>query len=207
MIRTKLPSEFIEVFNEHIPYLTYLLSPVPPMDGIYLAGGLLRTLMNPNEEFSPEKTDVDLFFRDDIARMECQQYLETFTEYHKIYQCPENKLATYVYLNGEEPKWKIQLVTVDYYPNLESVIGSFDFTVTMFATDGENFVYGDTSIQDTLDKHLVWNKITYPASSLRRMMKYARKGYWMREEDYQEFVSKVWAHDGWIIDEKVVYVD
>lgn len=196
-----LPIEFTEIFDE-IPYLNEILE----LGGVYLAGGLLRTLTSSTEELSPEKTDVDLFFETEMDLVRAKAFLEK-TEYYQVYQCPLNKLATYVFLDGESDKWKLQLVTVDYYPDIVSVIDSFDFTCTMFGTDGKEFVYHKNAIKDTEEKHLVWHKITYPASSLRRMMKYARKGYWMREEDYQEFVSKTWGHDWNIKDEKLVYVD
>jgi hypothetical protein len=202
MIKSSLPDEFKEIF-EDIPYLPELLE----IPGVYLAGGLLRTLMSTTEELSPEKTDIDIFFQTPQARVDAQMFLEKQTPYYKIYQCPEDKLATYVYLDGEAEKWKLQLITITYYNKIEDVIDSFDFTCTMFGTDGLNFVHGDTSISDTIDKHLVWHKITYPSSSMRRMMKYARKGYWMNEKDYQWFVQMVWEHNWEISDEKLVYVD
>ena len=87
------------------------------------------------------------------------------------------------------------------------VIDSFDFTCTQFVTDWEDGLMGETAEKDTNDKHLVINKIMYPASTLRRMMKYSRKGYHMEENDFQKFVSLVWNHDPQITDEKLVYVD
>lgn len=201
ILEIKITDDFLEILDE-VPCLLDVLG----MDGVYLAGGALRTLISMDEEFSPEKTDIDLFFRDGGVLLDVKNYLEKYG-YYKIFQCPEGKLASYVYLNGEEPKWKVQCISVDFYPSIENVIKSFDFSVTMFGTDGEVLVMGETSIQDTLDKNLVWNIITYPASSMRRLMKYARKGYSMREIEFQRFVERVGNHDGDILDFNLVYVD
>jgi hypothetical protein len=197
-----LPTEYEDSIDD-IPYLLEILG----FDGVYLAGGLLRTITSSTEELSPEKTDIDLFFKDEGSLNRVKSWLE-ITEYKKVYQCPEGKLATYVFLDDEDcEKWKIQLISVDFYPDTESLIDSFDFTCTMFGTDGKEFVFHKDAIRDTEEKHLVFHKITYPSSTLRRMMKYSRKGYWMMEEDYQTFVEAVYTHSPDIKDEKLVYVD
>lgn len=207
MITSALPKEVKEALFEEVPYLEKILL----MDGVYLAGGALRCLLT-NEPFDADSTDIDLFFRDGGVLEQVKKYLEKYTTYFKIFQCPEGKLASYVNLDGEEPKWKVQCISVDFYPNVESLIDSFDFTCTMFGTrildDGTwELTTGESSMQDALDKRLVWNVITYPASSLRRLTKYVRKGYWMGEEQYQVFVNRVWEHDSNIQDAKLVYVD
>lgn len=202
MYKQKLDSSFLEIFEDNIPELTGLLA----IDGVYLAGGLLRTLFSDVDELDPNFTDVDLFFRDGEALQRAKQFMFG-TCYHSYFICPEGKLTSYVYLDGEEPKWKVQFITLTFYDSPEEVIESFDFTVTGFATDGETLFMLDTAIEDTLSRHLKWNKLTYPASSLRRMMKYARKGYWMEQADYQWFVSMLWEHNPEILDETIVYVD
>ena len=202
MFTTKLPEEFRDCLDD-VPYLLEILDNYV---GVFLAGGALRTLVSTDEEFSPENTDIDLFFSD---RNVANQVMKFFSEnnYHKFYECPEGKLTSFVYLENDEPKWHIQCVMVDFYPSVAAVINSFDFTVTQFGTDGDEFVMGDTSQADVLGKELKWHKITYPASSLKRLMKYARKGYYMKEEEYQSFVNKIWEHDWNITDTRLVYVD
>lgn len=204
---TNIPQEQLnlikEILSERVPELRKIMH----FSGVYLAGGVLRTIMSDSEVLDAEKTDIDLFF-DSPENMDLvKEFLEKSTNYHKVFQCPENKLASYVYLDGEEPKWKIQCISVSYYPSMLDVIDSFDFTCTQFVTDWENGLVGETSEKDTNDKHLVIHKLSYPASTLRRMMKYSRKGYHMEENDFQKFVSLVWNHDPQITDEKLVYVD
>lgn len=186
------------VLYERIP----MLYPLLQIPGTYLAGGLLRTVRT-GEELSPEKTDVDIFFSSFKALEVAKSMM--VSGYENVYQCPQGKLASYVWTGTE--KWKVQLISVEFYPSLVELVDSFDFTCTMFGTDGVGYVEGETSLEDATAKHLVWNRVTYPSSSLRRMMKYARKGYWMKEEDYNFFVNSIWSHSGEIKDEALVYVD
>ena len=198
IISTPLDESFREIFSD-IPYLNVLIG-----NGVTLAGGLLRTLISQTEVLSPEKTDIDLFFEFPKMVALVKEFIEKTEEFEKIFECPEEKLTTYKHT---KTGWKLQLITVNYYKSPVEVISSFDFTCTMFATDGNKLYMGETSIEDTMEKRLRWNVITYPASSLRRMMKYARKGYWMMESDYQEFVHEVWTHSPDISDSQLVYVD
>lgn len=188
------------VLYERIP----MLYPLLQIPGVYLAGGLLRTV-RAGEELSPEKTDVDIFFSYYRALVDAKSMLGNGSGYNQVYQCPADKLASYLWEGAE--KWKVQLISVEFYPSLIELVDSFDFTCTMFGTDGVDYVEGETSLEDATAKHLVWNRVTYPSSSLRRMMKYARKGYWMQEEDYNFFVNSIWNHSGEIKDEALVYVD
>lgn len=176
---------------------------------VFLAGGAIRTLFSQYEIFSPEETDIDLFFRNGEIAEYIKKALDKHSDiYNKVFECPEGRLTTFLENrdDGISP-WKIQLITFDYYNSGADLIGTFDFTPTMFATDGKLLWYGDRSINDTMERRLRWNVITYPASSLRRMMKYARKGYYMTEEDYREFVTAVWEHSPGISDHELVYVD
>lgn len=194
-----------EILTERVPELANIMRKVPSK--VFLAGGAIRTLISTDEEFDAEKTDIDLFFFSPDELNIVKEFLENKTNYHKVFQCPEGKLASYVFLNGEEPKWKIQCISVSYYDDLKEVIDSFDFTCTQFGTDWEVGLMGETSEKDVMNKHLVFHKVTYPSSTLRRMMKYSRKGYHMEENDFQHFVSILWNRDPQITDEKLVYVD
>jgi hypothetical protein len=203
MITNEPLSDWVMERLSTIPHLIDILN----WGGVYLAGGLLRTILNATEHFDYNHTDVDLFFSDPEALRNVKQWLEGNALFKKVYQCPEGKLASYVYMWGEEETWKYQLISVDFYPDMETLLDSFDFTCIMVGTDGETFWCDEAFPNDSAKKVLVWNKITYPAASLRRLMKYARKGYTMQEEQYQKFIEALWLHDYNIKDEKLVYVD
>ena len=202
MIANEPLSDWVKEKLNTVPHLLDLLD----FAGVYLAGGLLRSIIN-GEPFDYSHTDVDLFFSHPVILGDVQSIMGRDKNFKKVYQCPEGKLATYVYMVDGEETWKYQLISVDYYPSMETLLDSFDFTCIMVGVEGNSFWY-DERFPEAIEKRLlVWNKITYPAASLRRLMKYARKGYAMQEEQYQAFVQALWEHDWNIKDEKLVYVD
>lgn len=192
-----LPEVWKEILVENFPIIMAILE----NSRTYLAGGLLRTLIS-TEPLSAEKTDIDLFFNDDSTYQVVKNLLSTMFE--KVFQCPEDKLVTF---RDEYTGWKYQCIAVDFYPTLLDVVGGFDFTTTCFGTDGETLVFHKNAIIDTMETVLRWNKITFPASSLRRMMKYARKGFVMPESEYKYFVECIASHHADIVDFELVYVD
>ncbi len=202
MVLTEPLSDWAKEKIEEVPFLCEILA-----DGVYLAGGLLRTIINA-EPFDHEHTDVDLFFQTSAHLETVKILLENNPHFKKVYQCPEGKLASYVHVEkGGTETWKYQLVSVDYYEDMGALLDSFDFTCIMCGTDGKTFWYDERFPDAIDDKLLVWNKIPYPAASLRRLMKYARKGYTMKADQYQLFVGAIWEHDHDINDVELVYVD
>lgn len=197
----------LEQIYKAVQELRYVfMSPTPRR--VWLAGGALRSLFDSDtvSNYSPEVTDIDLFFGSQGFKSQVEEYFKEHfeTAWKKVFECPEGKLTTY---KNTKTGWKVQLITVNYYPNAEALLESFDFTVTQFATDGEYFWMGESSYDDVTNKRLRWNVITYPSSSLHRMTKYVKKGYHMREEDYQEFVETLWSRSPSVTDQKLVYVD
>lgn len=169
----------------------------------HLAGGLLRDLVS-SEPPDSKKTDVDFFFRSDREYQIIKEYFTGMDGIDKIFQCPEDKLTTFFH---KETQWKFQCIAIDFYPTLFDTVSSFDFTACCFGTDGDNFIFHKNAIKATLDRILTWNKITYPAASLRRMMKYALKGYRMPESELQYFCECLAEHHPDIIDKYLVYID
>lgn len=194
-----LPEVWYEIIQETVPIVMDILEQSPT----FLAGGFLRQMLDA-APLSPEITDIDLFFQHSWVFESVKSFLENLDGFEKVFQCPENKLATFVH---KPTGWKYQCIAVDFYPTTLDVVESFDFTTTCFGTNGKEFVFHKDAVSDTLNKNLRWNKITHPASSLRRMMKYARKGFAMSESEYQYFVDCVANHSSDIVDFKMVYVD
>ena len=143
------------------------LESLPPLqkDGPWLAGGALRrTLLGQSID-----SDFDLFFRDEAQLVAVGDVLDAVgwrrgTETDHVVN----------FFNGD---LKVQLIRFAYYANLEAVADSFDFTICMLATDGENIAVGDYTLWDLGRKRLAVHKITFPVSSLRRVLKYANQGF------------------------------
>jgi hypothetical protein len=66
-----------------------------------------------------------------------------------------------------------------FRPNPLETISRFDFTISMFATDGMDVYYGNNSLKDLQDRKLVINTIVNPLSTLKRVLKHYKKGFTM----------------------------
>lgn len=190
--------EIMGVIRDNVPHLENLLQ----IDGVYLAGGLLRTICSEDEELIPLHTDVDLFFQSGKSLALAVNYIEKSGDFTSLFEC-----GALVCYRHNSSGWRFQLIAMNLYPTLQDVINSFDFTCTCWGLSKDEFIHHTFAYEDTLAKRLRWNKLTHPASSLRRMMKYAKKGYHMIEEDYVKFVRLVSTHSEDIVDEEMVYVD
>jgi len=71
---------------------------------------------------------------------------------------------------------KVQFIK-KYYPSVNDVLDSFDFTICQFGYDGENLFHGEYSLWDLGRRRLAVNRITRPVSSIRRLVKYSNQGF------------------------------
>jgi len=144
-----------------LPYLS--------KQGPWVAGGALRRTLLGQE---PE-SDFDLFFRDKDQLADCKTLLESmgFTQRKET----EHHVHFTGMLAGKERD--VQLIRFAYYAIAQEVIESFDFTICQFAFDGETLYCGDYALWDLGRKRLAINKITFPLSTMRRVLKYTRQGF------------------------------
>lgn len=143
------------------------LSPAGP----WLAGGALRRTLLQQEPDS----DFDFFFRDadqlaaftaDLDFRDMEKVRET--EHHVHYRGRIGDSALPV---------DIQCIRFAFYASAEAVIDSFDFTICQFAFDGTTLTTGHYSLWDLGRKRLAVHKVTFPVSSMRRVLKYATQGF------------------------------
>ncbi len=153
--------------------LAKVLSALPPLSvsGPWLAGGALRRTLLQQE---PE-SDFDFFFRDadqlnaftaalDAAGMEKVRE----TEHHVHYRGRIGDSAIPI---------DVQCIRFAFYADAQAVIDSFDFTICQFAFDGTDLTSGSYALWDLGRKRLATHRITFPVSSMRRVLKYARQGF------------------------------
>ena len=144
----------------------------------WIAGGALRDYFNGVNV----NTDYDLFFPNEV-------------EYEKA--------NTYFKAKGCEVKWEsdngMKIVYVGktfdlvkkFFNSPQETIEAFDFTVSMFAVDTERVYHGDTSFIDLAKKQLMFNKITYPASSMSRAFRYYKKGFSMCLGEMRKLIEAI----------------
>jgi hypothetical protein len=163
-------------------------------EGVFLAGGALRTLIDKKEDVS----DFDVFFEPNKgvmldgqgnifighARVIQTRYLLEKEKFVCIFECPAGELYTYV-----KDGMKIQLITVSFRPPKETIL-SFDFGACQAAYDGGTFICTPQFIRNIITKKLSVELVTFPVATIKRMLKYAKKGYNINDAAV-EFMQKV----------------
>lgn len=151
--------------------LSKVLSGLPAVSaaGPWIAGGSLRRTLLGQEPDS----DFDFFFRDsgqlDAFRKELEARgfaMEKETEHHVEFLGLASGL-----------KVRVQLIRFAFYADAAAVIESFDFTICQLAFDGKTLSCGDCTLWDLGRKRLAVNKISFPLSTMRRVLKYANQGF------------------------------
>lgn len=139
--------------------------------GPWLAGGSLRRTLLRQEPDS----DFDFFFKnaDQLQAFATELDVKGFekireTEHHLHYRGRVGDSALPV---------DVQLIRFAFYADANAVIDSFDFTICQFAFDGKALTAGDYSLWDLGRKRLAVHKVTFPVSSMRRVLKYATQGF------------------------------
>lgn len=132
----------------------------------WLAGGALRDYFMG----VPIKTDYDMFFPNEIEYEKAKTYFKAKDA--KVKWESDNGCKV---LYGDKT---FDLVK-KFFPDPQTTIDNFDFTVSMFAVDHEQIYHGETTFIDLSKRQLMINKITYPASTLSRAFRYHKKGFSM----------------------------
>lgn len=139
--------------------------------GPWLAGGALRRTLLRQEPDS----DFDFFFKDADQLTAFATGLDgngfekvRETEHHLHYRGRVGDSGLPV---------DVQLIRFAFYADAQAVIDSFDFTICQFAFDGTTLTAGDYSLWDLGRKRLAVHKVTFPVSSMRRVLKYGTQGF------------------------------
>lgn len=144
----------------------------------WIAGGVLRDYFSDK----PLKSDCDIFFPN----------LSEFDK-AKSYLISKGAKVIWESENGMKVAYKgntFDLVKI-FMPNPMATIGRFDFTISMFATDGNDVYYGNNSLKDLQDRKLVINTIVNPLSTLKRVLKHYKKGFTMSADETKKLYTSL----------------
>ncbi|MDY8046541.1 hypothetical protein UY416_09570 [Paenibacillus polymyxa] len=164
--------EFLSRFTEIEDLeLLNVLDELPSLSpgGPWLAGGAIRrTLIGMELE-----SDFDFFFKNAEQLSLFRKGIEKIGA-NKI---NENEHAeTYMKrINGKDRL--IQIVKMDFYDSPETLLDSFDFSITQLAYDGTDFYFGKYTLWDLPRKKLTLHKLTYGVATMRRLIKYTQQGF------------------------------
>jgi hypothetical protein len=144
----------------------------------WIAGGVLRDYFSNK----PLKSDCDIFFPN----------VEEFNKAKNHFMSNRGKII-WESENGMKVTYKgntFDLVKI-FRPNPTATIARFDFTISMFATDGRDLFYGNNSLKDLQDRKLVINNIINPLSTLKRVLKHYKKGFTMSAEETKKLYTSL----------------
>lgn len=149
-------------FQQIRPILPYL------SDDVILGGGALRTLLTCAHE---EVCDFDLFFTSFQGVFDLREKIKA-AGYAEIFACPEEKLFTY-----KKGKHKIQLICEQEFSSPQELIESFDVSACGFSFHKGEFFFRRSSVRSVFNKKLRVHNVTFPVATIKRLVKYANKGY------------------------------
>lgn len=184
-------------------------------DGAIIAGGFALSILNEDKNAK----DIDIFFTSEDA---LKKTLELFLNppedawAYKGYKFEISGSAEEIlkkhkgsrYISGTyESRPHIQLLKMVYYTDAKHVIDTFDFTVSQFAFTNNSFVFNGLSTLDVARKRLVLHRMQFPASTLRRLVKYTQKGYYACPGSLVTICEAIKTFNGEPDINEIVYVD
>jgi hypothetical protein len=147
--------------------------------GAVIAGGAITSIFT-----NKEVNDIDVYLPSEealfrvVAGFYCQEdYVkeECLSSFQVMIQGTSQRTIM-CSNNGQE----IQLMTFKYFPEIQDIFNTFDFTACMGAYDckSKEFVLHDDFLQHNAQRYLKFNTGTdYPIMSLMRVDKYRERGY------------------------------
>lgn len=149
-------------FHKLRPILKYL------NENIYLAGGSLRTILKCSGELV---SDFDFFFK---SFEEVQKLRDKLTadDWSQTYECPQGFLYTY-----KKGNHKLQLICETEYSSPNLLVSSFDVSACMCCWHCGVLTFTREFVRSVKTKNLRTCNVTFPVATIKRLIKYAQKGY------------------------------
>jgi len=150
----------------------------------WIAGGFIRRWWGNIKQDS----DIDLFF----SSKETYDIICTSLDAEAEEPCLVSEFnRMYTIKINDEWTINVQCIHHQFYANTEALLDSFDFTICQFAYDGTSICTTELTIIDSQRKRLVPHKITFGVSSLRRIVKYSKQGYYMCGGAATSFLNQI----------------
>jgi hypothetical protein len=163
---------------------------------VFLAGGSIRTVLECSNE---EVSDYDLFFKTLKVVPELREKLIQ-DKWENVFSCPEEKLFTY-----KKGNHKLQLICEFEYSSMENLLNEFDMTACCGGYYNGVIYFTRPFVRAVFSKKLRIQNVTYPVATIKRLIKYEKKGYNVT----QAAIDLVNSIEGKLFDSetKRVYID
>ncbi len=179
--------------------------------GAIIAGGFMTHVILEEDKAN----DIDLFFTSkeafDATVALLQKPPEDAVAYQGYTLKDEVDLANLgdarfvTFIHPKKPA--LQLIRFAWYESAEHVIDTFDFTIVKFAADNTSLYYDPIAWLDLSRKRLVLARMQFPASTMRRIIKYASKGFYACPGSLAHIAGEIQKFQGPADVNEVVYVD
>jgi hypothetical protein len=173
-------------------------------EGVFIAGGFMTAIMQGRKDAH----DIDLFFTGDAAfeatldlLLNAQKedddlwawkgYTLSSQTQPAVLKSNLKDLRFVQFVHPKRPP--IQLIKLVWYEDPEHVIDSFDLTVAQFATDGRDLIFNPMAPTDLANKRIVLHRMQFPASTLRRLIKYSKKGFFACPGALERIASEIYT--------------
>lgn len=130
----------------------------------FVCGGIWRSMFDHSKP-----NDIDIYFQSEGAKTLVSKFLSD-TGWHGNQAYPHVMEFT-------RKSIKVQLMTMDYYENVENTLSRFDWNCCRIGCDDKFFYMDKACLKDLKKKELSIHYIQDPLSILRRVAKYSRYGY------------------------------
>lgn len=179
-------------------------------NGAIISGGFALSIWT--EEKSAK--DIDFFFTSEKAFLDMLELFKNPPEEAWAYKGYDvsnisfDETSRYVLLkHTSESRPAAQLLKMVWYADASHVIDSFDFTIIQLAFTKDTFVFNGLAFLDIARKRLVLHRMQFPASTLRRIIKYSAKGYYACPGSLARICEEIQQYKGDSDVNSVVYVD
>ncbi len=184
--------------------------------GVIIAGGFMTSLI----ESEKDSKDIDFFFTSKEAFCEFTNYILDqkavkadgcwALEGYKLKEGTSlSNINSYRYLTFTHPnRPELQLLRMVWYEDAAHVIDTFDLTVAQFAVEGNGkLTYNPLSFLDISRKRICLHRLQFPSSTLRRIIKYSKKGFYACPGSLANICQQIKDFQGPVDANDVVYVD
>ncbi len=198
-------------------FMQNLLAHLP--DGAMIGGGFVTNAITEEDN----ATDIDFFFTSHAAFLATVRLIQNkqsdhitpitnppwaydgYTLKEPIDPNTTSELRFITFVHPKRPA--LQLLRMVWYDSPEHVIDSFDFTVVQFVADSKSLYYNPVAFIDLSRKRLVLHRVQFASSTLRRLIKYASKGFYACPGSLAHIAEEIQKFNGPMDANKVVYVD
>lgn len=147
-------------------------------DEIFLAGGAVLRLVSDGKVGDGKVGDGDLDICPRDGRALARTTRALVLAGYEIERPVKDHVQTWTYgADGILARPRVQVVTYDHFPTVESAIGRHDLHVCQWAVTSRGVLCTEEAYRDARDRTLHVNHVAFPMDLLRRLSKYAGRGY------------------------------